>query len=113
MKESIEELLKAFVARFRENKEDDSQFSRERLKQLQEKYKIEDLPDADHFAEAEEKCEVDGGSFAFDTAEERQSGVVRWCGNADRFMDQKIRAHNELGGQGQLFEIDPMEKLPD
>ena len=111
MIDSIDELLKASAGRFKENKEDDSQFSRERLKQLQEKYKIEDLPDADHFAES--GSDVDAGSFIFETAEGRQSGVVRWCGNEDRFMDQKIRAHNELGGHGQLFEIDPMDKLPD
>ena len=107
MKESIEELLKALKARFidKDNSVESEQFSRDRLKQLQEKFKIVEYES--------EPGEVEDRGLCFENAPNRQSGVVHWCGNSDRFMEQKIRGHNELGGHGQLFEIDPLSNLPD
>ncbi|HMO21068.1 MAG TPA: hypothetical protein PKC98_08885 [Candidatus Melainabacteria bacterium] len=111
MKESIEELLKALKARFidKDKSAESEEFSRDRLKQLQEKFKIVEFEDG---VEAEPVDEEDRG-LCFENARNRQSGVVRWCGNGDRFMEQKIRGHNELGGHGHLFEIDPLSNLPD
>lgn len=87
---------------------DEEQFSMGRLQKLQEKMSEAegsasgDNPDSTKMSE---RMEFDAG--------EKQVGVVHWCGNEDRFIDQRIRTQNEMSGTNQMFEIDPITNMPD
>lgn len=123
MKETIPELLRAFVAIFVENNDPLEEMSLNRLKKLQQKYSSEESgteaidSQADCLDSSFQDSSIDSreAEFAltYETEHNRKSGVVRWCGNADRFLEQKIRRHDELGGYGQKFEIDPLANFPE
>ena len=97
-KETIPDMVKNLLAKFVDTSMDEENFSVDRLKQLQGKQKP--------------TCEVEG-NLNQETVMQSQSGVVHWCGNGDRFMTQDVRREDQLGGVGNMFEIDPMSKLPD
>lgn len=104
LKEKIPELIKAFVARFVDENPDEESFSRDRLKQLQNRYSISQDEQIDH---------EDGQmSEMIEFNDQSEDAVVRWCGNEDRFLDQNIRQHDQMKGVENAFEIDPMSKLP-
>ena len=87
---------------------DEEQFSMNRLQKLQEKLSEseENIVAADeHSTKMSERMEFDDG--------EKQTGVVHWCGNEDRFIEQKIRTHKEMSGTSQMYEIDPITNMPD
>lgn len=104
LKEKIPELLKAFVAKFKEDNSEEETFSRDRLKQLQDKYSIVD--------NQELVCEEKQLADEIEFNDQREDAVVRWCGNEDRFLDQEIRQHDQMKGVENAFEIDPLSNLP-
>ena len=91
----VQNILEKFV----DKSLDEENYSVDRLKQIQDNLR-------DKVADKE-------AGLITESIKESQIGVVHWCGNADRFLEQEIRSHNQLGGTNQLFEIDPMANLPE
>ena len=98
-KDRIPSIVSNLFDRFVDRSLNEENFSVNRLKQIQDNLK-------------EKVFENSEGAIAFESARDRQHGVVHWCGNGDRFLTQDIRNQDQLGGTQQLFEIDPMKNLP-
>ncbi|MBK9142835.1 MAG: hypothetical protein IPM23_10095 [Candidatus Melainabacteria bacterium] len=96
----VKEILMGLLGRQEENDE----FPVERLKQIADR--LETRLDCDASETGELRLEAASQQSA-------QLGVVRWCGNSDRYLTQEVRGPAGLEGAYKLFEIDPMSKMPD
>lgn len=90
-------LVQNILEKFVDKSLDEENYSVNRLKQIQDNLK--------------DRVQEKDPGLSSESIEGSQIGVVHWCGNADRFMEQEIRRHDQLGGTNQLFEIDPMANL--
>jgi len=127
------ERIKALPARVREilmgllgRQDKNEEFPVERLKQIADR--LETKFEQSQIEGSEENGELKAGieaasqqssqhfsqqSSQHSSHQSAQLGVVRWCGNSDRYLTQEVRDPAGLGGAYNLFEIDPMSKMPD
>ncbi|MCA9804622.1 MAG: hypothetical protein KC777_21780 [Cyanobacteria bacterium HKST-UBA02] len=111
------ERIKALPARVREilmgllgRQDENEEFPVERLKQIADR--LETRFEQSQVEGSDETGELKAGIEAT-SQQSSQLGVVRWCGNSDRYLTHEVRDPAGLGGAYNLFEIDPMSKMPD
>ncbi|MGD9685161.1 MAG: hypothetical protein AB7W16_28670 [Candidatus Obscuribacterales bacterium] len=116
------ERIKALPARVREilmgllgRQDENEEFPVERLKQIADR--LDSRLEQSQVGDSAEKTAPETGELkaGIEAASQQSSqlGVVRWCGNSDRYLTQEVRDPAGLGGAYNLFEIDPMSKMPD
>lgn len=99
-------LVRGILDRLLRNNQHDQKLPVERLKQIQER--LAEKEASLLCVDSELKDGIESSS-----RESAHIGLMRWCGNADKYLRQEIRDPADLGGCNPLFEIDPMSKLPD